>query len=339
MAIAPVGGQIASELVLQVRPPTRDAGLRLARGTSTLSLGPALIPGETLPAAMRRMTVELLNGAVTELGPNRPGTLDEGIHSARKKLKRVRGLLRLVRDTVGYRTYRDQNVILRDTARTLSGVRDAWVLVRTLNQLREDYAHLLDAATFSQTEAWLKDRHKERQATLRGQTVIDSFTNLGTARSVFDAYPAEERIADAFGSIAGGVRRVYRRGRRGYRRAEETRSIEDLHEWRKRVKYLTYQLEALTPLQPALIGSMASELDELGIALGDDHDLALLAETVIDHPEACVDARERWLLLALIYQARSHLQERSMRRGAALYAEHPQEFVDRVDAYWEAGRR
>jgi hypothetical protein len=84
---------------------------------------------------------------------------------------------------------------------------------------------------------------------------------------------------------------------------------------------------------------MAGELDDLGKDLGDDHDLALLAEMVIGYPEACDDARERWLLVAAIHQARFDLQERSLRRGAALYAELPQGFVGRIDAYWAAGRR
>ncbi len=336
---APHTGKAVPERILLTHTQAQATGIKLARGTSTVTLGPALTANEALPLAVQRMTVELLNGAIADLRPGRDGNLDYGVHATRKKLKRVRGLIRLVRDTVGYRTYRDQNVVLRDTARTLSGIRDAWVLTETLGGLRRDYAHLLDSATFTQTENWLLRRHAEQVSAVRHQKVVDAIINLGTARSVFAAFPVEERIDDDFAAIADGLLRVYRRGLDGYRRARQTHSMEDLHEWRKRVKYLTYQLEALSPLQPALIGSMAGELDELGNDLGDDHDLALLADMVIGHPEACYDARERWLLVAAIHQARFDLQERSLRRGAALYAESPLEFVNRVDAYWAAERR
>lgn len=47
------------------------------------------------------------------------------IHGARKALKRARANLRLLRDAVGKTAYICENVVLRDAARPLSGVRDA----------------------------------------------------------------------------------------------------------------------------------------------------------------------------------------------------------------------
>ncbi len=115
--------------------------------------------------------------------------------------------------------------------------------------------------------------------------------------------------------------------------------MHDLHEWRKRVKYLRHQMEALQPLQPTLLGAQATLLDELGELLGIDHDHAVLAETVMAHEEACRDERERWLLVALIYHRRHGLIAAAERLGAAAYAERPRVFVERIAAYWEAGRR
>jgi CHAD domain-containing protein len=146
-------------------------------------------------------------------------------------------------------------------------------------------------------------------------------------------------VHDDFGAIAPGVHRVYKRGFRGHQRGIETRSVEDLHEWRKRVKYLRFQMESLAPMQPNLIGALAKELDVLGELLGDDHDLAVLAETILEHPESCRDGRELWMLVALIHERRANLQAQAFRTGAAAYAEPPDSFVDRIGAYWESGRR
>ena len=324
---------------LATYPDASPAVAEIDPGSSEAALGPVLGHAELLPFAVQRMTVELLNDAIADLRSSRNGGFDEGIHSARKKLKRTRALLRLVRDPIGYRPYREQNVVLRDTARTLSGVRDAWVLVETLRKLRDEYSHLLDEATFTHTEGWLMGRHQEAIARFGARVIVNAVTNLGTARSVFAAFPVEEWIEDDFGAIAGGIARVYRRGYRAHEQARETHSIQNFHEWRKRVKYLGYQMEALTPIQPGLIGAMADELGELGSDLGEDHDLAVLAEAVAMQDAACPDPQERWLLLAAIYQARHEIQERGLRRGAALFAEKPQDFVGRVDAYWIAGRR
>ena len=98
-------------------------------------------------------------------------------------------------------------------------------------------------------------------------------------------------------------------------------------------------MESLTPLQPALIGTMAKQLDILGELIGDDRDLANLADTILQHPESCRDERERWMLLALIHERRLHHQAQAFQLGAALYAESPDAFVDRLGAYWGAGRR
>jgi len=298
-----------------------------------------MAPDEPLPLAMRRMTVDLLGRAISDLRSEEGRSFDKGIHGARKKMKRLRGLVRLVRDTIGYRSYREENVVLRNTARSIAGMRDAWVLVETLRGLRQSYSDLLDEHAFVDSETWLLRRHDERRKVVTGAVVMGAIVNLGTAKARYTAFPIEEAIANDFASIAKGVRRVYRRGLRGFEASVETRAVADLHEWRKRVKYLRYQMEALAPVQPVLIGSFAAELDGLGEQLGADHDLAVLAETIMDHPESCPDERERWLLVALIHERRADLQARALRRGTALYTESPDAFVDRIEAYWQAGRR
>src|SRR5436305_14370843 len=60
---------------------------------------------------------------------------DERIHTARKHLKRARANLRLLRNTVREAAYTRENTALRDAARPLSSVRDAKVLVETLDAL------------------------------------------------------------------------------------------------------------------------------------------------------------------------------------------------------------
>lgn len=298
-----------------------------------------IVPDEPLPRAVRRMTLRVLDDAVDHLRPSHGDDLDERIHGARKRMKRLRGLIRLVRDEVGYFAYRQENVVLRNTARTISGARDAWVHVETLRELRAGYEDLLHEETFAKAERWLLRRHQAEMDAVAGDPIFGAIVNLGAARYRFDNFPVEEAIADDYSAIAGGLRRVYKRGRKKFKHSTDSRSVEDLHEWRKRAKYLRYQMEALEPLQPRLIGSLADELNELGDLLGDDHDLAELAQTIADNPQSVRDERERWLLVALAYERRQDLQQRALQLGTALYSERPKDFVDRMGAYWEAGRR
>jgi len=296
-------------------------------------------PDRPLPAEVRRVSLGLLERAVSDLRSAPPDQFDEGVHSARKKMKRLRGMLRLVRDEVGYRTYREENVVLRDTARSLSAIRDSYVSVLTLRSLWQRYSDMLYPEAFAYPEAWLLERHEVRRSSVTEPVVSNAITNLNTARRRFWNYPIDEIVRDDYQAIASGIHRVYKRGYRGLVRAAETRDVADLHEWRKRVKYLRFQMEALTPLYPHLLRATAKSLDELGELLGDDHDHAVLADTILAHPESCSHERERWMLIALIHEQRASLQERALKHGTALYSEKPAAFVARIGSYWEAGRR
>lgn len=305
------------------------------RESSAISFGVR----EPLPHAMRRITVGLLGRALSDLQPGNGQSFDAGVHQARKKMKRVRGLIRLVRDEVGYSTYRAENVVLRDTARTIGGVRDAWVLLDIMRGLRERSRDLIGTEAFAATEHWLVRSYDEQRTAVTEQVRMNAVVNLAAARSRFGSFPFEAATRDDFAAIAPGLERVYRRGRRARRKSASTGSVEDLHEWRKRVKYLRYQMEALEPLQPRFIGPLARDLDDLGEFLGHDHDLANLGDVVREEPAACRDEHQRLLLVSLITERRELLQALAHHRGATLYAEKPSEFVDRIGSHWEAAGR
>lgn len=74
----------------------------------------------------------------------------------------------------------------------------------------------------------------------------------------------------AHGRIDAGLERSYRRGRDGFRSLGDEPSAFALHEWRKRVKDLWYQLRLLPPVWPAVLkgpGAAAAELADLSDAL------------------------------------------------------------------------
>src|SRR6266567_8833517 len=62
---------------------------------------------ESVPQALRRIAREQLASAADELG-KRGSKRAEGIHEARKSIKKVRAVLRLVRQELG-NTYRKEN--------------------------------------------------------------------------------------------------------------------------------------------------------------------------------------------------------------------------------------
>ena len=316
-----------------IEPPT--VVVRLATALDPLR-EQQIGPGEPIGAALRRICLGRLDRAIENL-TDPAIERNEGVHTARKGLKRVRAIIRLTRDTVGYSAYRQENVVLRDTARALAPVRDSFVMVQTLDGLTGRYRRLLAPDAFSDMRRVLIDRHRETFARVAGdrQVVADVVTNLRTCRRRFASWPGEGvgpgLVPDLFGSIASGLYRVYRRGRRGMAAALDQETAGAYHEWRKRAKYLRYQLEALEPLWPSLIGGLVKELDALGETLGDEHDLDQLGRLATGEGGR--------VLRALIAEERAALRAAAAAGGARTYAERPDEFVRRIGAYWAASGR
>ena len=61
---------------------------------------------ESVRRGVKRLVAKQLDNALEELGaPNR----DEVVHEIRKRFKRIRAVLRLVRDELGDKVYRQEN--------------------------------------------------------------------------------------------------------------------------------------------------------------------------------------------------------------------------------------
>src|SRR5438045_3832500 len=81
----------------------------------------------------RSKLCEQIGEALHHLGRGQPGSAE--IHEARKAIKRSRATLRLLRNTLSDHAYRLENSTLRDAAKPLSAVRDARVLLESLDDL------------------------------------------------------------------------------------------------------------------------------------------------------------------------------------------------------------
>jgi len=136
--------------------------------------------------------------------------------------------------------------------------------------------------------------------------------------------------------LGAGLKRVYRNGRDAFGVAQNDPSQEHLHEWRKQVKYLWYQLQVLQPIQVGQLTALADQAHTLANTLGDDHDLAVLSHKFLEESDRFPDRATMHTLADLIDRRRAHLQEQAMTLGHRLYEEKPRLFVDRLREYWRA---
>jgi CHAD domain-containing protein len=285
---------------------------------------------EPVPDAVRRIALGRLDDAIEQLWGETDSDEAKAVHEARKDLKKVRSLLRLVREPLGEDLYSLESTYYRDAGRQLSGLRDAEVMQQTLGDVGEGNGDLLERVT------WLQRSLRSGQEEAAGEARERMAAVAGRLEA------GRERIADwplegeGWELLEGGVRRSYRRGRNRFAEAEQDPTAERLHEWRKRVKDLWYHTRLLRGADREMIGGLADQLDRLSDQLGDEHDLVVLEAKAHERPAD--GARREGLtdLLRAIERRRGELQYTAFMLGRPLYSRKPKAFAKALGKRWQA---
>jgi CHAD domain-containing protein len=332
----------------------------------------ALAPGERLADGVRRMALGQLELTLELLAPGEDGALAAGedgavaatpdertVHEARKALKRLRALVRLLDGELGGKACARENAVLRDAARSLSGARDAAVMLGTLDALMTRHPRtlgrrraVLDLRRRLRAEHARMERHTLADPDARAEVLGE----LHALRWRVGAWSVSDR--DGIEPIEADLARLYRQGRTRYRRVARGKGdrMIAMHEWRKRVKDLRYAAEMLERRGGGPSGAkdsgwslrqLAGRADELGELLGEEHDLAVLAARVRAGGLGGRRADQTWYtgrrtrerLLKQIAKRRRALRKRALRDGKRLYRDEPEVFLKRVRAEYARDAR
>jgi CHAD domain-containing protein len=313
--------------------------------------------GEPIPRAIARVARRQLSAAFKGLtDPQR--SLSDRIHDLRTATKKVRALVRLVRPSVGGPARRE-NRRLRKIARSISGLRDAEVLLSTFDRLTEPQGSR-QSASLSAARAALEARLRERaQPFERGPQIERLGARVRRARRRVARWtPAGDR----WRTIGPGLTESYRRARdamaRAYRRGgadgaasaggpvaadanqgDRNQSGADFHAWRRAVKTHRHQIRLLEALCPRELAPRLEQLDQLGEWLGEEHDLTVLEQALRSNDISLPDGRGRQRLLARLGDQRRGLRARARPLGEQLFSQGPQVFNRRIHGLFRAFRR
>ena len=316
---AAVGGK----LVLDKRASSRHDSERAFR----------LYKDEPTPDGIRRIARGQLDQAHDELADGPKRKLATAVHDTRKGFKRLRATVRLARGALGDETYRRENIAFREAGRCLAGVRDASVLIETLDALEKASSTDLPRDATTKLRAQLNGERKQALESLKADetlvaAVVDEIDNARTrtAAWTFDV--------DGFEAIEPGLRRIYRRGRNAMRRAQEDPTSANLHDWRKRVKDLWHAEQLLRPASPKRMKKLAKRTHDLADLLGDDHDLVELGNYVATHRGCFDDGAAQVAITAVIDRRRKLLQDEAFVVGPKLYRRSPAQFAKAIERRW-----
>jgi CHAD domain-containing protein len=305
---------------------------------------------ETPIDGVRRIASERLEEAITAAN-TKPRPSPQDVHEIRKDLKSLRALVQLARGNMVKTARSQENLVLRDAGRTLSGTRDAEALLGALEKLfgtlerpKGEALQPVGKKIVDRIRQQLQSEAARSLTQRELKTVTELLSNLRSR--IPDWVFVSGVIQRGSMLLAAGLEHTYRRGRQHYRIVEtigmENATDELWHEIRKQAKALGYQLRLIRRIWPSAIHAWTDALDELSDSLGDDHDFALIQQRILHLPIEPADTEQdvnaRQALLRAIERRRHRLKTFSLHRSRMIYVEKPARFVDRLSAYWELWR-
>jgi CHAD domain-containing protein len=291
---------------------------------------------EPIPAGIKRIAREEIESAVRQLSGKGEADPDEAIHEARKSMKKIRGVLRLVRPELG-ESYGQENVFFRDVGRALSEFRDAGAMIETFDTLRDKYRGQLGRARLASIRRGLLAR--KEQSGKPGDIEKARSRMAAALRRRAKRVESWPLAADGFAAIAPGLETTLRRGQRALARARKDPLPENYHEWRKRVKDHWYHVRLLEGVWDSGIESYEKSLKELEGLLGEDHNLVVLRGIVQAEPALYGKEPEMALLIKLIGAYQRELRDQALAAGKGIYGEKPERFTKRMRRVWVAGHK
>jgi CHAD domain-containing protein len=288
---------------------------------------------DTVPENMKRIVEEQIDRAISELTDKELDRL-VAIHQARKRIKKIRGLLRLARNELGD-LYAYENLLFRDAARKLSDIRDAQAAVETFEKLSQSHpARFAAGGAFRTARMGLE---KRRQTVIGNKSYMDRLVAevveaLRQARKRLKSWPL---TTDHYSAMATGHRKTYRQARRLFGQSLQALSPENLHELRKALKYHWYHGRLFSGVRTKWMRRYNASVKRMTDLLGEHRDMTVLRIMLLKHPERYGTYHEVRELLKLIDRRQRQLWEAAEPLGNLIFLERPKHIEKSMLEEWE----
>jgi CHAD domain-containing protein len=272
------------------------------------------------PQFCRAALVRSVSAAAEQFPP--PGEeAPKRVHNVRRTLKEARAIARLFLHCVG-EPARVTIAALAATRRQIGRARDLDVMALRLERLAPppEVAAPLKAAIVREREAAQRAR--------RGLSAAAPRARLGAIKRRVEGWDLSGIGTE---EIVAAIARTYRQARRRGRDGFESDDPAALHAFRSRVVDLRYQLALISCAWPEALNAQAEALDGLREALGDHHDLHVLAGFAAERGGLGPKGMEA--LADQVAARQKKLRRRGEKEFERLFAETPEAFAARLTAY------
>jgi CHAD domain-containing protein len=287
----------------------------------------------SIASEIRRLVSSQLEVAISELKTVGDPESDEAVHDARRRVKKIRAVIRLVRPALDKR-YRAVDRELKDVSRLLAPVADGQGIIETLDQLAHRYRKLLPPRAVRSIRAGLRERSAriDHDTSHRGLIQIAAETLRGERKHV----KHWAIRGDGFEAIAPGLEESYRRARDGMILAWSNPKAPHYHSWRRYVKDHWFHVRLLEDNCGNHLLAYQRRIEALDGVLGEYHNLVILREVLVS--DGYTSHRETARCLGVVSRYQRLLRRHAESIGIRIYGEKPHRYVRRVERLWKGER-
>jgi CHAD domain-containing protein len=256
--------------------------------------------------------------------------INEIIHEVRKIFKKIRSILRLYRASIGYSVYYRENVFFRDLGRVLSDARDKQVLLENASKIsdtlpvdlkNEKITSLLDSLRKKRDDSLSEITQNEKlrfiEKQLANHTLPEDLN--------FDG--------EGFELIEKGIKRIYKQARNYLKEIKKQQEDTLIHDFRKRVKYLRYQMSILRPVYPEMIKAYRKALKKISDDTGDHRDYSIFLGHMEENDFYNLNTRQKQFIRDFIQTKNEKLLREALASSDKFFMEKPSDFIASMKKY------
>ena len=257
--------------------------------------------------------------------------LNETIHEVRKSLKKIRAVLRLYRDSIGFSTYHRMNVFYRDLGRKISTPRDKHVLLQFGKKILEEAPEKIRDQNAEEMIAALEKQRDNSLAEVKKNKDLETIKE-GLKSAIPDESPVIKN--EGFDVIKGGVKRMYKQSRNYMKSILKERDDTTIHDFRKRVKYLRYQMSILRPVFPEMIRAYRRILKNISDEIGLYRDYTLFHNILKDNDFYNLNEEQHTFITEYIEAEKDQALIRALEPSKKFFFQKPKSFGKDFSRYY-----
>lgn len=261
------------------------------------------------------------------------GIQKEQFKEARKSLKRVRSVLRLLRDSISEDQFKSEERHIKDLSKAFRPVRNACVTEEVLTKLLVAHKTLIAPADAKEILAVL-GAHTQNILLAAFNEDKTLRSTLGDLQAALERIPRLEIKGSLKESAIQGIKRSYRANWEDFESCHESNFPEIWVSWRKNINFLATEVDLVKGHLTGEIRDWNEKVHQLSDCLGEHQDLLFLEEEAAEIKSLFENRKLFKSLIELSIERRKELRKQVRKEAKHLFLASPKEFIQTLSSTW-----